>query len=357
MRWSGSASVTLLAAGIVIHGTAHVPGARAGSQTDGGARTDGPKATDAAKAADGGAAAAAASWMPAAESLRLRAAAFSRFRTPVRGSAEAVGAYANGCVMGAAALPPSGKNYEVLHLQRHRSFGHPALLAYIKRLAAAAKQQGVGPLLIGDLSQPRGGPTPNGHRSHQTGLDVDIGFTRQPWLLKRRPTASEREELMPPAVVDLKTRTLTSAWGPKVEKLIELAARDGAVERVFVNPHVKAALCKKTMRDRSWLRVIRPWTFHHDHLHVRLKCPPGSSSCEAQAAVAQGDGCDEADRWIADELRRLQPQPPPTEPRPPPPPPPPPPPLPPMPAACQALLDAPPAPPTSARGRRAARDP
>jgi penicillin-insensitive murein endopeptidase len=345
MRQSGSASVTLLAAGIiVVHAMVPVPGAKAAS------------AADAGTAADAGGAEAAAG-VPASEALRLRAAAFSRFRTPLRASAQSIGAYANGCVLGAAALAPSGKNYEVLHLQRHRSFGHPVLLAYITRLAAAAKKQGVGPLLIGDLSQPRGGPTPNGHRSHQTGLDVDIGFSRPPWLLKRRPTASEREEMMPPAVVDLKTRTLTSAWGPKVEKLIELAARDSAVERVFVNPHVKQALCKQPLRDRTWLRVIRPWTFHHDHLHVRLKCPLGSPTCEAQAPVAQGDGCDEADRWIADELRRLQPQPPPTEPRPPPPPPPPPPPLPPMPAACQALLDEPPAPTTSTRGRRAARDP
>jgi penicillin-insensitive murein endopeptidase len=340
MRWSGSASVTLLAAGLTLQGPrahAESPDAGAGSVAD--------------AAADG------ASAMPASEALRLRAAAFSRFRAPVRASAQAVGAYANGCVLGAAALAPSGINYEVLHLERHRRFGHPALLAYITRLAKAAKKQSVGPLLIGDLSQPRGGPTPNGHRSHQTGLDVDIGFTRPPWLLKRKPTAQEREEMMPPAVVDLKTRTLTSAWGPKVERLIELAARDSAVERVFVNPHVKEALCKKSLRDRTWLRVIRPWAFHHDHLHVRLKCPLGSPTCEAQAPVAQGDGCDEVDRWIADEIRRSQPQPPPTEPRPPSPPPPPPPPLPPLPAVCQALLDEKPAPVVSTRGRRQAREP
>jgi penicillin-insensitive murein endopeptidase len=348
MRWSGSASVTLLAAGIVVHGT------RVEARSPGGGDAGAGGAADAAAEPGGG-----ASGVPASEALRLRAAAFSRFHTPVRGAAQSIGAYANGCVLGAATLPISGPNFEVLHLQRHRRYGHPNLVAFITRLAQTAKKQNIGPLLIGDLSQPRGGPTPNGHRSHQTGLDVDIGFTRQAWLLHRRPTAEEREEVMPPAVVDLKTRTLTPAWGPKVERLLELAARDSAVERIFVNPHVKEALCKEHARNRAavpWLRVLRPWTFHHDHLHVRLKCPPGSPACDAQAAVGPGDGCDEADRWIADELRRLQPQPPvvpPVEPRPPPPPPP----LPPLPAACQALLDDQAGPGTSARGRRAARDP
>ena len=326
----------------------------------GGSRGDSPPAA-LAPPADAGASGndpqSGAAGTPASEALRLRAAAFSRFRTPLRASAQSVGAYANGCVLGAAALAPSGPNYEVLHLQRHRRFGHPALLSYITHLAREAKKQGIGPLLIGDLSQPRGGPTPNGHKSHQTGLDVDIGFTRQAWLLSRKPTAEEREEMMPPAVVDLKSRTLTSAYGPKVERLIELAARDSAVERVFVNPHVKEALCKKHLRDRSWLRVVRPWTAHHDHLHVRLKCPLGSPTCEAQAPVAPGDGCDEVDRWIADEIRRAQPPVTPAEPRPPAPPPPPPPPLPPMPAPCQALIDEKPETAMPSRGTRAARDP
>jgi penicillin-insensitive murein endopeptidase len=288
-----------------------------------------------------------------AEAFRQRAAAVARFRGPAVGSGESVGAYANGCLFGGAALPPSGPNFEVLHLGRNRRYGHPALVAFVRRLAKEAKKAGVGPLLVGDLSQPRGGPTPNGHRSHQTGLDVDIGFTRPAWMLRRKPTAKEREEMMPPVVIDLKTRKFTPAYGPKVERLIELAARDAEVERVFVNPHVKVALCKKKMKDRGWLRMVRPWAAHHDHLHARLKCPLGSPGCEPQKPVAAGDGCDEAERWVAEEERRLNqpPPPPPAEPRPPSLPPP----LPPLPAACQALVDHAPAPDKTRAA--AARDP
>ena len=288
-----------------------------------------------------------------AEALKKRAAAFSRFRTPLADKTpRAVGSYANGCVIGATALPASGANWEVLHLDRHRRFGHPALIAFIRRLAASARKSGIGPLLIGDLSQPRGGPTPYGHRSHQSGLDVDIGFTTPSWMKRRKPSAKEREEMMPPVVVDLKARAFTKEWGPKVDRLVELAALDPAVERVFVNPLVKDAMCKRRRKNREFLRVVRPWTYHHDHLHARLKCPTGSSACEAQTPIGPGDGCDEVARALEAEARRLrEPPPPPPTPRPPVVPRPPPP-LPPLPAECQAMIGEA-APPVAASGPRA----
>ena len=33
-------------------------------------------------------------------------------------------------------------------------------------------------LYIGDLGNPRGGPTPYGHAAHQVGLEVDIKFRK-----------------------------------------------------------------------------------------------------------------------------------------------------------------------------------
>jgi penicillin-insensitive murein endopeptidase len=346
MQWPVAASITILWIGATAAGGAGQP-ARQPPRDAGGGGADGAVAGE---GPDAGPPPAPGS---PAEALRKRAAAFARFRTPVRASAESVGAYANGCLLGAATLPVSGPGFEVLHVDRNRRFGHPTLVAYIRRLATEAKKEKLAPLLIGDLSQPRGGPAPFGHRSHQSGLDVDIGFTQQPFLKKRRLTAKEREELQPPPVVDLKTRKLLPTYTSKVDRVIELAARDGAVERIFVNPHIKMALCKKRMKDRAWLRLIRPWTFHHDHLHVRLKCPMGSPTCEAQAAVPPGDGCDEVERWVEDEERRLRepPPPPPPEPRVPRPPPP----LPPLPAACQTLVSHELEPATSPR--QAARDP
>ena len=59
---------------------------------------------------------------------------------------------------------------------------------YIEKLSQdAAKLDGWPGLLIGDMSQPRGGPMVSGHASHQIGLDVDI------WLDADARPAAERE--------------------------------------------------------------------------------------------------------------------------------------------------------------------
>jgi penicillin-insensitive murein DD-endopeptidase len=295
--------------------------------------------------------------LPPVDSLKARSDAFSRFRDPAVGTPASMGSYSNGCLLGGVALPRSGPGFELMRLGRNRRFGHPNLIAYIERLGAAARKKKVGTLLIGDLGQARGGPTPTGHRSHQIGLDVDIGFTRPAWLERRKMNASEREQLPQVPVVDLHTRTLTAEWSPRVAQLIQLAASDPEVDRVFVHPRIKRELCDQATAamvtvalkagrgkprldgplDYSWLRTVRPWWGHHDHLHVRLKCPPDSAGCESQAPLAPGDGCSEIAWWEAEEARRALAR---REPPPQPEPAPPVPALPPMPAACQALLEA-----------------
>jgi penicillin-insensitive murein endopeptidase len=46
---------------------------------------------------------------------------------------------------------------------------------FIEELSKRAAQNGWPGLLIGDMSQPRGGPMLNGHASHQVGLDAISG--------------------------------------------------------------------------------------------------------------------------------------------------------------------------------------
>jgi penicillin-insensitive murein endopeptidase len=264
--------------------------------------------------------------------LRVRAEAFGKFRAAARGKPEAVGGTSNGCLIGGVRLPASGPGFEVLHLDRHRRTGHPVLVDYIKRLALAARKAKLHPLLIGDLSQPRGGPTLTGHRSHQSGLDVDIGYTRPDWLLRRKLKKDERETLFPPAVLDLKTGQFTASYGPNVEKLIALAVADPLVDRIFVNPRIKQQLCQRPAKQRAWVRTVRPWWGHHDHLHVRLKCPAGNEGCTAQDDVPPGDGCAEIEWWLSAEAQKAaaaKAAKPPGPPKPPPP----------LPPACQVMIE------------------
>jgi penicillin-insensitive murein DD-endopeptidase len=206
---------------------------------------------------------------------------------PASGPPEAVGSYARGCIIGAHALPAEGEGYQVLRVRRERHYGHPKLTAFIEELGERVTAAGLGTLLIGDLAQPRGGPMPWGHASHQTGLDADI-FLR---LDAPRLPPEERETLELASKVGTDRRQVNSHFGPAQAELIRMAASDPRVARIFVNPPIKRALCDAEWKDRSFLRTVRPWNGHTRHMHVRLHCPQESHDCQVQVPPPPGDGC------------------------------------------------------------------
>lgn len=186
-----------------------------------------------------------------------------------------------------------------MRLSRHRYYGHPNLIGFIQHLGRFSAEQKRGSLLIGDLGQPRGGPTLSGHRSHQSGLDVDIWFLLSEQASNRQLTANERETWSAPSVVDMQNDTIDYRhWSLDQAKVLEAAARQPEVDRIFVNPSIKQELCTtKSAGAGEWLRKIRPWWKHDDHFHVRLKCPPHSPHCDSQEPLPAGDGCDASLAW------------------------------------------------------------
>ena len=123
-------------------------------------------------------------------------------KKPAKGPPDAIGFYAAGCLRGAQALPQDGPGYQVMRPTRNRYYGHPMLLEFIARLAEASRAKGLGSILIGDMSLPRGGPTLSGHASHQNGLDADIWY----WHPKgdRKLSTKERNAVSAPSMVWLK---------------------------------------------------------------------------------------------------------------------------------------------------------
>jgi penicillin-insensitive murein endopeptidase len=210
---------------------------------------------------------------------------WSLARTPAPGPARAIGGYSAGCIAGAVALPLVGDGFRVARPERNRVFGHPLLIAMIEALAAQLGKLHAAPLAVGDLGQPRGGPAPSGHASHQTGLDVDLWFIA--------PRGSETVSM-----VDAARQQPAAAFSDGNVRLVELTAKDPRVERLFLNPVLKRALCTRATGDRQWLRKVRPWWGHDDHIHVRLACPADSPECEAQALLPPGDGCDALAWWF-----------------------------------------------------------
>lgn len=220
------------------------------------------------------------------------------------------GSYAKGCVAGATALPSDGPYHQAMRPSRNRNWGHPDLIAMLDRLSQAANRDANWPgLLIGDLSQPRGGPMLTGHASHQIGLDADI------WLMPAPPrpySTKERNELSAVSVLAAGKKTVDpTIWTDGHGAVIRAAARDRAVARIFVHPAIKRALCDAAGNDRSWLRKVRPWYGHHYHFHVRLSCPNGSRGCVNQAPPPAGDGCGAPlDWWFTEEPYKPAPGPP-----------------------------------------------
>jgi len=176
----------------------------------------------------------------------------------------------------------------------------------LQRLGSESRKDGWTGLLVGDISQPRGGPMLTGHASHQMGLDADIWLTPMPnRILDKR----EREDISATSMLD-KTKLSVD---PKLFTdahvgIIKRAASYPQVERVFVHPAIKKALCKTPGKDRAWLSKVRPIWGHHYHFHIRMGCT--NSGCETQAAVPADDGCGkELDNWLKQIEASLKPKP------------------------------------------------
>jgi penicillin-insensitive murein DD-endopeptidase len=221
---------------------------------------------------------------------------FGVVKTPSPLAARAIGFYSKGCLAGGVQLSDAGADWQTMRPSRNRAWGHPKLIALLHRLADDAKEKDGWPgLLVGDIAQPRGGPMLSGHASHQVGLDADIWLTPMPDHVL---SVKEREDIqatmmVAPSRIDVDPAVFTD----KQVALIKRAASYPEVERIFVNPAIKKALCKAAGNDKRWLTKVRPMGGHDYHFHIRIKCPNGG--CEGQKPVDGDDGCGkELDRLL-----------------------------------------------------------
>ena len=234
---------------------------------------------------------------------------FARKTEPLPLAARSIGFYTHGCLAGGVALPINGQTWQVMRLSRNRNWGHPELIAFLERLAAQVPKVSTwSGILVGDMSQPRGGPMLTGHASHQIGIDADIWLTPMP---KTPLSREEREEM---SAVDMlapdKKDVDPKVWTTDRTAVIKAAALDSKVERIFVNAAIKKALCRDAGTDRGWLHKVRPWYGHNYHFHVRMVCPPDSPECKGQEPTSEDEGCSPKDfeYWLRDSV--LNPPPP-----------------------------------------------
>ncbi|MDH2401310.1 penicillin-insensitive murein endopeptidase [Bradyrhizobium sp. SSUT18] len=243
---------------------------------------------------------------------------FGRKTSPAPLATRSIGFYAKGCLAGAQALPINGETWQVMRLSRNRNWAHPDMVALLERLSVKAHEVAGWPgLLVGDMSQPRGGPMLTGHASHQVGLDADIWLTPMP---NRQLSRNEREEMSATSMVRTDRLDIDPAvWTPSHLLVIRAAAQEPRVERIFVNAAIKKALCREAKGDRSWLAKVRPMYGHDYHFHVRITCPPGDSACTPQPRPSEDEGCAPADfaYWLSDPVIHPRPSTEPAKPAPP----------------------------------------
>jgi penicillin-insensitive murein DD-endopeptidase len=199
------------------------------------------------------------------------------------------GSYSAGCIANAEKLPLSGFGYEVVNSYRNRHYAHTSLVQFIHRLSLWSESNKLGKVVVGDLAQPAGGPLAGDHLSHQIGLDADIRLH----LLPPEQTIKNRNNFNSTDVTrcalkdkkDIQYTFFHDKWPLTSTQLLQKAAQDETVERIFVSAAIKKHLCEIFPDKPSWLKKIRPEWGHTSHFHVRLQCPPGMKNCEAQPAI------------------------------------------------------------------------
>ena len=215
---------------------------------------------------------------------------FGGVATPATGChPTAIGSYAKGCLAGGEALPSDGPAWQAMRLSRNRSWGHPELIAFIERLAVAARADGWPGLLVGDMAQPRGGPMRTGHASHQIGLDVDIWLTPMP---DRPLTAADRETLAAPRCWPrARAPPIRSGFTDAQMALIRRAALDPEVDAYLRSPGDQAGAVR-SRPGRPELAGQGPALVGPRYA---FPCPPGLPARRAvlprPRATAAGDGC------------------------------------------------------------------
>jgi penicillin-insensitive murein endopeptidase len=228
---------------------------------------------------------------------------FGRMPLPSVAEPQSHGFYSKGCISGAVAMPVDGPTWQAMRLERNRRWGHPKMIALLQRLSREAVQDGWPGLLVGDIAQPRGGPMLSGHASHQVGLDADIWLTPMP---DRRLSVAERANIS--AVSMLKKKSLyvdPKKFTPAHAAVIARAASYPEVQRIFIHPGIKKAMCERYGASRAndgWMNKLRPYYGHHYHFHIRMFCPEGSPGCKPQKSTGSGNGCDKSlDWWFTSE--------------------------------------------------------
>jgi penicillin-insensitive murein endopeptidase/LysM domain-containing protein len=195
--------------------------------------------------------------------------------TPRSGPAESIGEPWHGHLRNGERLP-RGDGYRVRSPEH--AFAATHVIEHLQRVIGTVRalHPTVHTLAIGDLSAADGGKL-GGHHSHQSGVDVDVGF-----YFKKQPAGYPDEFMRADGNLDLEaTWALVTAFaatsdldtGVQVIFLdYDVQARLHAYARQRGVPDAQlAAILQYPRGPDATAGLVRHWPSHTDHLHVRFK--------------------------------------------------------------------------------------
>ena len=142
-------------------------------------------------------------------------------------------------------------------------------------------------LTIGELSREQGGKI-DGHRSHESGRDADVGFylTRgdgESYYTYAFAELDARGRGKPPISTCASTTRATGSWSRKL-----ITDGDARVQYIFVAYWLRQRLLDEAVRrkaapeliERAKAALVQParGNPHNSHFHVRIYCAPADQS-------------------------------------------------------------------------------
>jgi penicillin-insensitive murein DD-endopeptidase len=172
---------------------------------------------------------------------------------------------------------------EVRQRSRGRNYGHPALVLMLGRSAKEiAKAVRGSRMLVGDLSRERGGPL-DGHNSHQSGRDADVGFYIKDARGVAIPLAQEFVKFGGDGKAmdgsgrlfdDHRNWLLVQSW---------VKDRRAGLSHIFVSTPLRTRLLRFGQSNPEFrpyvaeaVKLLKQPEYaeaHDDHFHVRINCP------------------------------------------------------------------------------------
>jgi len=197
---------------------------------------------------------------------------------------KAIGRPQNGRLVDGIQLP-DGPGYFVR--RKNRNYGTADTIRALQNAFFAVKKRlpRVHDIVVGDISKKDGGRLAP-HKSHQTGIDADIGF----YFHNQKPAG-------PKVALDAQSSKLDleATWA-LIEEFVGASADKSRVDYMFIGYGVQEKLYRyaeskgESKKKLAWLfqyprgsramhGLIRHEPGHTNHIHIRFKCPRHNKEC------------------------------------------------------------------------------